>query len=85
MCKILLLSDPGFRRWFVPSGKSFFVNTGECQVSAKAELLVADREEGSRFCGEEENREEQILIGQLPRHRARPCIAHFLEALLAQA
>jgi hypothetical protein len=55
MCKVLLLSDPGSRRWFVPSGKSFFVNTREGQVSAKAELLVADREEGSRLCGEEKN------------------------------
>ncbi len=83
MCKVLLLSDPGSRRWFVPFGKSFFVNSRESQVSANAELLVADREEGSRLCGEEKkNREEQILIGQLRRHHARPCIAHFLEAPL---
>ena len=43
MCKLLLLSDPGSRRWFVPSGKSFFVNSREGQISAKAEMLVADR------------------------------------------
>ena len=79
-CKILLPSDPGSRRWFVPSGKSFFVNSREGRVSAKAELLVADREGGSRLCGEEKNREEQILIGQFRRHHARPCIADFLEA-----
>ena len=83
MCKVLLLSDSGSRRWFVPFGKSFFVNSRESQVSANAELLVADREEGSRLCGEEKkNREEQILIGQPRRHHARPCIAHFLEAPL---
>ena len=48
----------------------------------EAELLVADREEGARLCGAEKNREEQILIGRLRRHHARPCIAHFLEAPL---
>ncbi len=40
MRKLLLLSDPGSRRSFVPSGKSFFVNSREGQVSAKAELIV---------------------------------------------
>ena len=44
--------------------------------------MLTVREEGSRFCGEEKNREEQILIGELRRHHARPCIAHFLEAPL---
>ena len=81
MCKVLLLSDPGSRRWFVPFGKSFFVNARRSSFG-EAELLVADREEGARLCGEEKNREEQILIGQLRRHHARPCIAHFLEAPL---
>jgi len=31
---------------------------------------------------EEKTREDQVLISQLRRHHARPCIAHFLEAPL---
>jgi hypothetical protein len=42
-CKVLLLSVPGSRRRIVPSGKSFFVNSREGQISAKAKLLVAGR------------------------------------------
>src|SRR5271166_939215 len=63
----------------VPAGSSSFWkvvfhqhNNREGKVSAKAELLVADHEQGSCLCGEEKPREEQILISQLRHHHARP-------------